>query len=78
MPASKVRAAVLEGPAASRALAEVEQMRLTWWRKDIENARRMAATIGYDLALTDRVHRLLVGITVSRIADIVDDRDPDA
>jgi 3-hydroxyisobutyrate dehydrogenase-like beta-hydroxyacid dehydrogenase len=78
VPASKVRAAVLDGPAASRTLAEVEQMRLTWWRKDIENARQMAATIGYDLALTDRVHELMAGITVERIAAIVDDRDPDA
>jgi 3-hydroxyisobutyrate dehydrogenase-like beta-hydroxyacid dehydrogenase len=78
VPASKVRAAVLDGPAASRTLAEVEQMRLTWWRKDIENARQMAATIGYDLALTDRVHELMAGITVERIAAIVGDRDPDA
>ena len=78
VPASKVRAAVLDGPAASRTLAEVEQMRLTWWRKDIENARQVAATIGYDLPLTDRVHELMAGITVERIAAIVDDRDPDA
>ena len=78
VPASKIRNAVLDGPAASRTLADVEQMRLTWWRKDIENARRMAATIGYDLPLTDRVHELMAGITVDRIAALVNDEDPDA
>jgi 3-hydroxyisobutyrate dehydrogenase-like beta-hydroxyacid dehydrogenase len=76
VPPSKIRAAVLDGPAASRTLAEVEQMRLTWWRKDIENARRMAEMIDYDLPLTDRVHELMPGITVDRIAAIVSDRDP--
>ena len=77
VPASRIRDAVLDGPAASRTLAEVEQMRLTWWRKDIENARRMAVTIGYDLPLTDRVHELMAGITVDRIAALVNDEDPD-
>jgi 3-hydroxyisobutyrate dehydrogenase len=75
---SKARAAVLGGPAASRTLAEVDQMRLTWWKKDIDNARQMAATIGYDLPLTEQVYALMPGITVDRIADIVNDRDPDA
>jgi 3-hydroxyisobutyrate dehydrogenase len=78
VPASKARAAVLDAPAASRTLAEIDQMRLTWWKKDIENAKQMAATIGYDMPLTDRVYELMPGITVDRIADIVNDRDPDA
>jgi 3-hydroxyisobutyrate dehydrogenase-like beta-hydroxyacid dehydrogenase len=78
VPPSRLRAALLDGPAASRTLAEVEQMRLTWWRKDIENAERMAETVGYDLPLTERVRELMPRITVQRIADLVADRDPDA
>jgi 3-hydroxyisobutyrate dehydrogenase-like beta-hydroxyacid dehydrogenase len=78
VPPSKARAALLDGPAMSRTLAEVEQMRLTWWRKDIENAQRMAESIGYELPLTDRVYSLMPGVTVERIAALVDDRDPNA
>jgi len=78
VPPSKARAAVLSAPAASRTLAEVDQMRLTWWKKDIENARQMAETIDYDLPLTEQVYALMPGITVDRIADLVNDRDPDA
>ncbi len=78
VPASKARAALLDSPVASRTLAEIEQMRLTWWKKDIDNARQMAATIDYDLPVTDVVYSLMPGITVDRIADLVNDRDPDA
>jgi 3-hydroxyisobutyrate dehydrogenase-like beta-hydroxyacid dehydrogenase len=78
VPASKARAALLDSPVASRTLAEIEQMRLTWWKKDIENARQMAATIDYDLPVTDVVYSLMPGITVDRIAELVNDRDPDA
>ena len=78
VPPSKARAAVLDAPAASRTLAEIDQMRFTWWKKDIENAKQMAATIDYDLPLTDKVYSLMPGITVARIAEIVNDRDPDA
>lgn len=78
VPPSKVRAALLDGPAASRTLAEVEQMRLTWWQKDIENAQQMAASVGHELPLTQRVYQLMPGITVDRIADLVGDHDPDA
>jgi 3-hydroxyisobutyrate dehydrogenase-like beta-hydroxyacid dehydrogenase len=78
VPASKARAALLDSPVASRTLAEIEQMRLTWWKKDIENARQMAATIDYDLPVTDVVYSLMPGITVDRIAELLADRDPDA
>jgi 3-hydroxyisobutyrate dehydrogenase len=78
VPASKARAALSDSPVASRTLAEIEQMRLTWWKKDIDNARQMAATIDYELPVTDVVYALMPGITVERIADLVNDRDPDA
>jgi 3-hydroxyisobutyrate dehydrogenase len=78
VPPSKLRPALLDGPARSGTLAEIESMRLTWWRKDIANAERMAASVRHPLPLTSRVQELMPGITVERIAAIVDDRDPDA
>jgi len=75
---SKARAALLDGPASSGTLAEIEKMRLTWWKKDIENAQRMAESVGHPLPLTSRVYELMPGITVERIAALVNDRDPDA
>ena len=76
VPPSKARAAVLDGPARSGTLAEIEQMRLTWWKKDIENAAAMAEEVGYDLPLTARVYELMPGITVEGIARLVADQDP--
>jgi 3-hydroxyisobutyrate dehydrogenase-like beta-hydroxyacid dehydrogenase len=44
-----VRRALMDGPTDSRTLRELEQMRLTWWAKDIDNAHRMAEQVGLDL-----------------------------
>lgn len=74
---AKARAALMDGPAHSGTLAEIEKMRLTWWRKDIDNARAMAATVDHPLPLTEKVYELMPGITVDRIAAIIDGRDPD-
>jgi len=74
---TKMRAALLAGPVKGRTLAEIEQMRLTWWKKDIENAQVMAKDIDYPLPLTERVYQLMPGITVARIAQLITDRDPD-
>ncbi|NUS49777.1 MAG: NAD(P)-dependent oxidoreductase, partial [Nocardioidaceae bacterium] len=74
---AKARAALLHGPARSGTLAEIEKMRLTWWRKDIDNARAMAASVEHPLPLTEQVYRMMPGITVDRIAAIIDGRDPD-
>lgn len=74
---SKARRALLDGPARSGTLAEIELMRFTWWKKDIENAERMAETIGYPLPLTETVYGLMPHITVDRVAALVADRDPD-
>ena len=75
---SKLRAALADSPAQSRTLAEIDQMRFTWWKKDIDNARLMAEPINYDMPVTDLVYALMPGITVDRIAALVADRDPDA
>jgi 3-hydroxyisobutyrate dehydrogenase-like beta-hydroxyacid dehydrogenase len=44
-----VRRALMDGPTDSRTLRELEQMRFTWWAKDIENAYRMAEQVGMPL-----------------------------
>jgi 3-hydroxyisobutyrate dehydrogenase-like beta-hydroxyacid dehydrogenase len=44
-----VRRALADGPTDSRTLRELEQMRLTWWAKDLDNAERMAAAVGLRL-----------------------------
>lgn len=75
---SKLRAALADSPAQSRTIAEIDQMRFTWWKKDIDNARHMAEPIGYAMPVTDLVYSLMPGITVDRIAQLVNDQDPDA
>jgi 3-hydroxyisobutyrate dehydrogenase-like beta-hydroxyacid dehydrogenase len=77
VPPSKARRALLDGPARSGTLAEIELMRFAWWKKDIENAERMAETVGYPLPLTKTVYDLMPRITVDRVAALVADRDPD-
>jgi 3-hydroxyisobutyrate dehydrogenase-like beta-hydroxyacid dehydrogenase len=44
-----VRRALMDGPTDSRTLRELEQMRFTWWAKDIDNAHRMAEQVGMRL-----------------------------
>jgi 3-hydroxyisobutyrate dehydrogenase-like beta-hydroxyacid dehydrogenase len=44
-----VRRALMDGPTDSRTLRELEQMRFTWWAKDIDNAGRMAEAVGLRL-----------------------------
>jgi 3-hydroxyisobutyrate dehydrogenase-like beta-hydroxyacid dehydrogenase len=75
---SKLRAALADSPAQSRTIAEIDQMRFTWWKKDIDNAHLMAEPIGYQMPVTDLVYSLMPGITVDRIAKLVKDEDPDA
>lgn len=75
---SKLRAALADSPAQSRTIAEIDQMRFTWWKKDIDNAHLMAAPIGYQMPVTDLVYSLMPGITVDRVARLVQDQDPDA
>lgn len=75
---SKLRAALADSPAQSRTIAEIDQMRFTWWKKDIDNAHVMAEPIGYEMPVTDLVASLMPGITVDRIAKLVNDEDPDA
>ena len=65
-----LRAAIMDGPAASRTLDEMQLMRLTWHDKDLANAKKMAATVGHELPVAETVQRAMDHITVADIADL--------
>jgi 3-hydroxyisobutyrate dehydrogenase-like beta-hydroxyacid dehydrogenase len=70
---AKLRMAMQDSPTDSRTLREMDQMRFTWFEKDIANAEEMAAGSGADLSMArtalafmrtfdiDAAHRLLEG-----------------
>jgi 3-hydroxyisobutyrate dehydrogenase-like beta-hydroxyacid dehydrogenase len=72
---TKLRAALLDGPAASRTIAEMQLMRLTWHRKDLANAMKMAATVVQDMPVAQVVQQAMEHITVDDIADLYAERD---
>ncbi|GAA5133199.1 NAD(P)-dependent oxidoreductase [Pseudonocardia adelaidensis] len=47
----KLRLAMQDSPTDSRTLREMDQMRFTWFEKDIANAEEMAAATGADLSM---------------------------
>ncbi|WP_170225769.1 NAD(P)-dependent oxidoreductase [Pseudonocardia cypriaca] len=47
----KLRMAMQDSPTDSRTLREMDQMRFTWFEKDIANAEKMAAGTGADLSM---------------------------
>jgi 3-hydroxyisobutyrate dehydrogenase len=64
----KLRAALMDGPAASRTLGEMQLMRLTWYAKDLANAFTMAQTVDQDLPVAHTVREAMNHITVADIA----------
>lgn len=76
VPPDLMRPALAAGPTDSRTLREIELMRLTWYVKDIDNARRMARTVDMPLPLTDEVRRLMDHITVPGVAALLEEGHP--
>jgi 3-hydroxyisobutyrate dehydrogenase-like beta-hydroxyacid dehydrogenase len=76
VPPERMRPALIAGSTDSRTLREIELMRLTWYVKDIDNARRMARTVDMPLPLTDEVRRLMDHITVPGIAALLNEDHP--
>lgn len=66
-----VRSALADGPVDSRALHELEQMRLTWWRKDLDGYRELAAELGITPAVADLCARAMPDITVESLAALL-------
>ncbi|MFI5614492.1 NAD(P)-dependent oxidoreductase [Amycolatopsis sp. NPDC051903] len=67
---AKLRPALLDGPAASTTLAELELMRFTWYRKDLANAFRMAGGVDHDLPVAHTAREVMEGITVAGVAEL--------
>jgi 3-hydroxyisobutyrate dehydrogenase-like beta-hydroxyacid dehydrogenase len=67
-----LRLALQEGPTDSRTLREIEHMRFTWYRKDIEIAQELAAGIDKTLPVADLSLELMENITVASVAELLD------
>jgi 3-hydroxyisobutyrate dehydrogenase-like beta-hydroxyacid dehydrogenase len=65
-----LRPALMDAPPASRTLAEMQLMRLTWHDKDLANATRMAASVDFELPVAATVREAMRNITVDAIADL--------
>jgi 3-hydroxyisobutyrate dehydrogenase-like beta-hydroxyacid dehydrogenase len=74
VPPTVMRPALQNGPTDSRTLRELEEMRFTWYEKDIDNAVKMAATVDRELVLSPFVQRLMRDIDVPRMAALLEDR----
>jgi 3-hydroxyisobutyrate dehydrogenase-like beta-hydroxyacid dehydrogenase len=68
---AQLRAALATGPTDSRGLHDLEQMRFTWFEKDIDNAVRMAAGVGRGLPLGTRVQQLMRSVDVAGMAELL-------
>jgi 3-hydroxyisobutyrate dehydrogenase-like beta-hydroxyacid dehydrogenase len=67
-----VREALLDGPADSRALRELEQMKLTWWHKDLAGSRALATEVGASHRMGDLCAALMPGIDVAMLAALLE------
>jgi 3-hydroxyisobutyrate dehydrogenase-like beta-hydroxyacid dehydrogenase len=74
VPVSVMRPALQNGGTDSRTLRELQEMRFTWYEKDIDNAVRMAATVDRQLVLSTFVQRLMRDIDVAKMAALLEDR----
>jgi 3-hydroxyisobutyrate dehydrogenase-like beta-hydroxyacid dehydrogenase len=66
-----LRAALLDSPVASRTLAELDQMRLTWHAKDLDNALVAGRAVGQDLPIARQSQQQMRGITVDSLRDLL-------
>ena len=71
VPPSVLRPALQNGGTDSRTLRELQEMRFTWYEKDIDNAVAMSATVGRDLVVSRFVQRLMRDIDVPAMAALL-------
>jgi 3-hydroxyisobutyrate dehydrogenase-like beta-hydroxyacid dehydrogenase len=71
VPAAVLRPALQNGGTDSRTLRELQEMRFTWYEKDIDNAIAMAATVDRELVLSQLVQRLMREIDVPAMAALL-------
>lgn len=66
-----VRAALMAGPTDSRTLRELEQMRLTWWVKDLQSIGRLGEDVGRDLPVASMCVARMPEVTVESIGRLL-------
>ncbi len=69
---SRLRPALQDGPTDSRTLREIEQMRYTWYIKDIEIAQDLAAGVGQSLPVAALSRQLMDDITVAATRELLE------
>jgi 3-hydroxyisobutyrate dehydrogenase-like beta-hydroxyacid dehydrogenase len=67
----RLRAALLDSPVASRTLAELEHMRLTWHAKDLANALAAGDAVGRELPVAHASQELMRDITVEYLQELL-------
>ncbi len=72
----RLRAALQDGPTDSRTLRELEQMRFTWWAKDLDNAEAMGASVDLPLPVAGTSRAVMPRVTVDAVARLLRNGDP--
>jgi 3-hydroxyisobutyrate dehydrogenase-like beta-hydroxyacid dehydrogenase len=66
-----LRKALQQGGTDSRTLRELELMKFTWWDKDIRVAQGMAEAVGEPLPVAELSRRLMPGVTVQAVRELL-------
>lgn len=74
--AATLRRALQEGPTDSRTMRELEEMRFTWYIKDIEIAQELAGEIGRSLPVATLSRQLMDDITVASMRELLAEPEP--
>jgi 3-hydroxyisobutyrate dehydrogenase-like beta-hydroxyacid dehydrogenase len=72
----RLRRALQDSPTDSRTLREMDQMRFTWFEKDIANAEVMAEGTGADLSAVRSAREFLRGFDIAAARRLLGGGDP--
>jgi 3-hydroxyisobutyrate dehydrogenase-like beta-hydroxyacid dehydrogenase len=70
VPTAALRDAILDGPAASRTIAELPLMRLRWHAKDLANAAAMAEDVDLPMPVAEVVRGAMQQLDVGAVAEL--------
>jgi 3-hydroxyisobutyrate dehydrogenase-like beta-hydroxyacid dehydrogenase len=66
-----LRRALMDGPTDSRTLRELEQMRLTWYAKDLANTAALASEVDLATPVAETARRVMHDVTVAGVARLL-------
>lgn len=66
-----LRRALMDGPADSRTLRELDLMRLTWHAKDLANTAELAKSVDLEIPMAEAARRVMSGLTVADVARLL-------